>query len=96
MSQKDVVRYWKDPLYREKLSMDQKSNMPSNPIGDISQEIDEEEMKTIAAAGVDINTTGGTTNCTHLQGCCPPGSGISKYIGGFICTITKGCMRICG
>lgn len=33
MSTIDIIRYWKDPEYREHLSAEERAHMPENPAG---------------------------------------------------------------
>lgn len=39
-----VVNYWKNPVYREKVQ----GNLPENPAGDVLKELDEFDMAAIA------------------------------------------------
>jgi len=71
MNKTDVIRAWKDPLYRATLSEEEQSALPLNPAG-IADLSDDQLM---IAGGSDVATTAPTcTNYTFLnwRSCCPP------------------------
>lgn len=70
MNKLDVVRAWKDPLYRSRLSAEELAALPEHPAGFV--EIDEEQLR--QAGGAPITTAPTCTAYTFLnwQACCPP------------------------
>lgn len=48
MNKADVVRAWKDPVYRSRLSPETAARLPVHPSGVL--EIDEEQLKTATGA----------------------------------------------
>lgn len=70
MNKSDVIRAWKDPLYRASLSDEERAALPDHPAGFV--EIDEGQLK---LAGGGTSTTAPTcTAYTFLnwRACCPP------------------------
>jgi mersacidin/lichenicidin family type 2 lantibiotic len=70
MNKADIVRAWKDPLYRATLSPEQLAELPAHPAGLV--EIDEERL---LAAGAQAPVTTART-CTeytflNMHDCCP-------------------------
>jgi len=70
MNKIDVIRAWKDPVYRAGLSREEIASLPGHPSGFL--EIDEEELK--SASGGNVVTT--NRLCTMLsfnnwRSCCP-------------------------
>ena len=67
----DVIRVWKDPVYRESLGPDDLSVLPSHPAGIV--ELSDEELKLASGLASFIVTTGPT--CTMYtfakHRCCP-------------------------
>jgi len=68
MHKSDVVRAWKDPVYRASLSPEQLAQLPANPAGAI--ELNDEQLR-VASGGT--STTAPT--CTawtfaRLHACC--------------------------
>jgi mersacidin/lichenicidin family type 2 lantibiotic len=65
----DIVRAWKDPLYRASLSPEELAYLPANPAGAI--ELTDEQLKS-AAGGLSQTTAPGCTEWTyhHLRACC--------------------------
>ena len=67
MNKNDVIRAWKDPLYRSRLSREEVSGLPGHPSGFL--DLDEEQLKWTAGA---VRTTIITcTAYTSRAGCCP-------------------------
>ncbi|MCP6757220.1 MAG: mersacidin/lichenicidin family type 2 lantibiotic [Fischerella sp. CENA71] len=50
MSQKDIIRAWKDEDFRNSLTEEQLSQLPENPAGIL--ELEDEEMKNISGGAV--------------------------------------------
>ena len=70
MKKVDIIRAWKDPLYRATLSADELAQLPSHPSGAL--EIQDEQLKAISGALAE--TTAQT--CTeytfnNFRRCCP-------------------------
>lgn len=57
-----VVRYWKDPIYREEV----KGNFPENPAGDVLKELDQNDMKAVVGGCEWWNTSCWLGNDGHL------------------------------
>ena len=70
MNKSDVIRAWKDPFYRARLSDEERAALPDHPAGMV--ELDEKELKTAAAGNV-ITTARDCTAFTFLNmhACCP-------------------------
>ena len=45
MSIKDIIRAWKDPLYRKQLTAEERAALPANPVGEV--ELSEVELNQI-------------------------------------------------
>lgn len=75
----DVVRAWKDPVYRASLSPDEKKDLPDNPAGESWNELEDDDLDGVAggaaggAAGIPPDLEGPITS------------------GGHICTVTTEC-----
>ncbi|HEY0512222.1 MAG TPA: mersacidin/lichenicidin family type 2 lantibiotic [Thermoanaerobaculia bacterium] len=67
MNKTDVIRAWKDPLYRARLSREEASGLPTHPSG----VIDLEEKQLQWAAGGVRTTYRTCTVYTSRVGCCP-------------------------
>lgn len=69
MNKSDVIRAWKDPLFRATLTDGERALLPDHPAGLV--ELPEAELK--AASGAVITTARGCTAFTFLnwQACCP-------------------------
>ena len=70
MNKIDVIRAWKDPVYRAGLSRAEAASLPGHPSGLL--EIDEEQLKA-ASGGAPVTTN---LACTMLsfnkwRSCCP-------------------------
>ena len=66
MNKNDVIRAWKDPLYRARLSREEATGLPVHPSGIL--DLDDEQLK-LTAGGV--RTTFRTcTVYTSRTGCC--------------------------
>jgi len=70
MSKSDVVRAWKDPLYRASLSREEIAGLPAHPSGLV--ELDEEQLKRLAG-GQTITTARTCTEFSfnNMHACCP-------------------------
>ena len=66
----DVVRAWKDPLYRAALDSREAELLPSNPAGLI--ELSDEQLKQAAGVFAPAQTTCQCcTDTTRFRRCCP-------------------------
>lgn len=70
MNRDDVIRAWKDPLFRASLSREQRSALPAHPAGLI--ELRDEDLKS-ASGGVALTTAIDCTEFTfaNRRACCP-------------------------
>ena len=68
MKNVDVIRAWKDPLYRASLTADELAQLPPHPAGLI--ELSDDRLK--AASGGALTTAPECTSYTvGLRRCCP-------------------------
>jgi mersacidin/lichenicidin family type 2 lantibiotic len=69
MNRIDVIRAWKDPVYRARLSREEIAGLPDHPSGIL--ELDEELLKEVAGAAT-LTTYKTCTAYTENQarGCC--------------------------
>jgi len=71
MSKIDVVRAWKDELYRQSLSEEERASLPENPAGLI--ELTDEDLGlaagglTMSGPGCSVNVCGGPTQTLNIQ-----------------------------
>jgi mersacidin/lichenicidin family type 2 lantibiotic len=70
MNRDDVIRAWKDPLFRASLSREQRSALPAHPAGVI--ELRDEDLKAVAG-GIALITAQTCTEFTfrNFRACCP-------------------------
>lgn len=73
-----IIRAWKDPLYRESLSLEEQVALPDHPAGIV--ELDIEQLKQVAG-GLMVTTTAYT--CTDYSyggnnSCCPGGMALKR------------------
>jgi mersacidin/lichenicidin family type 2 lantibiotic len=54
MINKNIVRAWKDPVYRNSLSEAERASLPANPAGSI--ELSDADLGNVAGGKVVINT----------------------------------------
>jgi mersacidin/lichenicidin family type 2 lantibiotic len=70
LNKANVIRTWKDPLYRSTLTLEELDQMPDHPAGLV--ELDDEQLRTISGS-VAVTTA---IDCTefsfnHWRRCCP-------------------------
>jgi mersacidin/lichenicidin family type 2 lantibiotic len=65
----DIVRAWKDPLYRSTLSPEQLAGLPAHPAGLL--EISDEQMRSASGALVTTFRTCTANSFGGSQACCP-------------------------
>jgi mersacidin/lichenicidin family type 2 lantibiotic len=65
MSNRNVIRAWKDPVYRNSLSQAERSAMPANPAGAI--EISDGDLSKVA--GGYVLTVNCTFFCSYVIAC---------------------------
>jgi mersacidin/lichenicidin family type 2 lantibiotic len=70
MNKIDVIRAWKDPVYRAGLSRDEVAGLPGHPAGFL--EIDEEQLKVAAGAVITTFRTCTMLSFNNWRSCCPP------------------------
>lgn len=60
-----IVRAWKDPEFRARLSAEERASLPDSPSGRPLTELDEEALhEIIGGLRTDNKTIGGNTGCT--------------------------------
>jgi mersacidin/lichenicidin family type 2 lantibiotic len=66
----DIVRAWKDPLYRASLSPEELSMLPDNPAGVI--ELSDDRLKSVGGGSIPQTTALGCTEWTfhNWRSCC--------------------------
>lgn len=66
----DIVRAWKDPLYRATLSPEELAQLPAHPAGAL--ELRDEQLKE-ASGGLIVTTYRTCTeySINHTRSCCP-------------------------
>ena len=69
MEKIDVVRAWKDPLYRARLSREEIHGLPLHPAGLL--EVDEEQLRSISGGLMNTTFKTCTVYTVHSHGCCP-------------------------
>jgi mersacidin/lichenicidin family type 2 lantibiotic len=71
MNKIDLIRAWKDPIYRASLTDERRASLPQNPAG--LTELNDDQLR-IAAAATTIGTTAPTCTLYTFLGwrsCCP-------------------------
>jgi mersacidin/lichenicidin family type 2 lantibiotic len=68
MNKSDIIRAWKDPAYRARLSREEAAGLPDHPSGIL--DLDEEQLK-LTAGGIPRTTYRTCTAFTTRVGCCP-------------------------
>jgi mersacidin/lichenicidin family type 2 lantibiotic len=70
MNKNDVIRAWKDPLYRATLSEEARASLPQHPAG--IAELSDDQLVT-AGASTPLTTALGCTEYTfhNWMSCCP-------------------------
>jgi mersacidin/lichenicidin family type 2 lantibiotic len=69
MNKIDVIRAWKDPVYRGGLSREEIASLPGHPSGFL--EIDEEQLKSASGAVVTTNRLCTMLSFNNWRSCCP-------------------------
>jgi mersacidin/lichenicidin family type 2 lantibiotic len=59
-----IIRAWKDPEFRARLSAEQRASLPDSPSGKPMTELDEEELSEITGGLLANKTIGASTGCT--------------------------------
>lgn len=65
----DVVRAWKDPLYRATLSPEELAQLPAHPAGAL--ELRDEQLKAISGAALTTAQTCTEYTFNNFRRCCP-------------------------
>ena len=63
MKRETIVRAWKDPAFRARLSSEQRASLPDSPSGTPMTELDEAELQEITGGRVG-GELGTSTGCT--------------------------------
>ncbi len=69
MAGRDVVRAWKNPIYRATLSEEELSRLPSNPAG-VAELTDDQLKEASGVAGIIVTTFKTCTMFTAYRKCC--------------------------
>jgi mersacidin/lichenicidin family type 2 lantibiotic len=71
MSKRNIIRAWKDPVYRKSLSEAELTALPPNPAGSI--ELSDADLRAVAGGSDSPNTyiRACTSACTHRLTCMP-------------------------
>jgi len=69
MKEVDVVRAWKDPLYRSHLTAEDLDRLPGHPSGLI--ELQDDQLKSISAAAFTTAPTCTEYTFVNYRRCCP-------------------------
>jgi len=71
MNKADVIRAWKDPLYRASLSAEERNRLPGHPSG--LMELEDELLKSAAAGSIAVTTAETCTEFSfnNFRRCCP-------------------------
>jgi mersacidin/lichenicidin family type 2 lantibiotic len=69
MNKADVIRAWKDPLYRASLTTEERDRLPLHPSG--LMELDDEQLESISGSA--LTTAQQCTEYTfnNFRSCCP-------------------------
>jgi mersacidin/lichenicidin family type 2 lantibiotic len=65
----DVVRAWKDPVYRATLSTEELAQLPAHPSGAL--ELHDEQLKAISGAALTTAQTCTEYTFNNFRRCCP-------------------------
>ena len=70
MNKTDVIRFWKDPLYRSTLTAAELNQLPTHPAGVL--ELEDQQLRAISG-GVALTTAIDCTEFTfrNSRSCCP-------------------------
>jgi mersacidin/lichenicidin family type 2 lantibiotic len=68
MNKNDVIRAWKDPVYRAGLSAEEQAQLSVHPSGILN--LDEEQLKLAAGGAIPRTTYRTCTAYTSRTGCC--------------------------
>jgi mersacidin/lichenicidin family type 2 lantibiotic len=69
MNRLDVVRAWKDPVYRASLSAEERSLLPLHPSG--LMELDEQQLRSVSAAAQTTAQQCTEFSFNNFRRCCP-------------------------
>ena len=65
----DIVRAWKDPVYRASLSAEERSLLPLHPSGLL--ELDEQQLRSVSAAAQTTALKCTEFSYNNFRRCCP-------------------------
>jgi mersacidin/lichenicidin family type 2 lantibiotic len=69
MNRVDIVRAWKDPLYRASLTAEERDRLPGHPSG--IMELEDELLKSVAAAALTTAQQCTEFSFNNFRRCCP-------------------------
>jgi mersacidin/lichenicidin family type 2 lantibiotic len=69
MNKIDVIRAWKDPVYRAGLSREEIASLPGHPSGFL--EISEDQLKSASGAVITTNRLCTMHSFNNWRSCCP-------------------------
>jgi mersacidin/lichenicidin family type 2 lantibiotic len=65
----DIVRAWKDPLYRAGLTPEEQAQVPAHPAGLL--ELSDEQIQGVAAGALTTAMRCTELSCINFRACCP-------------------------
>ncbi len=69
MNKTDVIRAWKDPLYRASLSAEERTQLPDHPSAAV--ELADEQLKLTSAAALTTAMQCTEYTFNNFRSCCP-------------------------
>jgi mersacidin/lichenicidin family type 2 lantibiotic len=69
MNKTDVIRAWKDPLYRASLSAEERAQLPDHPSAAV--ELADEQLKLTSAAALTTAMQCTEYTFNNFKSCCP-------------------------
>ncbi|HEX4965388.1 MAG TPA: mersacidin/lichenicidin family type 2 lantibiotic [Thermoanaerobaculia bacterium] len=69
MNRVDIVRAWKDPLYRASLTAEERDGLPGHPSG--LMELEDELLKSVAAGALTTAQQCTEFSFNNFRRCCP-------------------------
>jgi mersacidin/lichenicidin family type 2 lantibiotic len=69
MNRIDVIRAWKDPVYRARLSREEIAGLPGHPSG--LMELSEEQLRAASGAVITTFRTCTMQSFNNFRSCCP-------------------------
>ncbi len=69
MNRVDIVRAWKDPVYRAGLTAEERADLPGHPAG--IMELEDELLKSVAAGASTTALKCTESSFNNFRSCCP-------------------------